>query len=158
MTALTYGREALRRFREQQQNPADVRRHEIAPPPDAPTDDATLTVWNGERFLAYEKWLATAPLAIDEVQKPSVFQPGANCVTGTCGGVRIWVVRDGDRWLMFAGARSARGRRRDFASPFLSHAIRTAEGWYGAPAGGWREEEGCDGTKAERTGVGVTSG
>ena len=158
MTPLGYGREALRRFREQQQKPAEEPSDKTTPPPAAPMDDATLSVWNGERFVAYEKWLATAPLAIDEVQKPSAFPPGVNCVAGTCGGIRIWVVRDGDRWLIFASTRSAGGRRRDFASPFLSHAIRTAEEWNGVPAGGWREEEGCAGTKAERTGARVASG
>ena len=53
---LAYGREALRRLREQQE--AAVR-EPMQPslleqiPPDAPMDDATLTVWNGERFVAY---------------------------------------------------------------------------------------------------------
>ena len=31
--------------------------------PDAPMDDAVITVWNGERFVAYQQWLASAPLA-----------------------------------------------------------------------------------------------
>lgn len=155
MTASTYGREALRRFREQQQKPANEPSGKIAPPPGAPMDDATLTVWTGERFVAYEKWLATAPLAIDEVQKSSTIPPGLNCVTGACGGIQIWVVRDGDRWLMFAGSRKPGGRRKDFASPFLTHAICTAELWYSVPGGGWREEEGCAGTRAERTEAGA---
>jgi hypothetical protein len=54
----------------------------------------------------------------------------------------VWLVRDRDRWLMFAGSRAAGGRRKDFASPFLEHAMRTAEFWYGVPATGWRAEEG----------------
>jgi len=29
-------------------------------------DDATVTVWDGGRFVAYEKWLATAPIQCDE--------------------------------------------------------------------------------------------
>ena len=29
-------------------------------------DDATITVWNGERFVAWEKWLATAPIVTEE--------------------------------------------------------------------------------------------
>ena len=62
-------------------------------------------------------------------------------MTGLCTGTRIWLVRDGDRWLMFAGGRRAGNRRRDFASPFLEHAIRTAEAWYGVPANGWCVEE-----------------
>jgi hypothetical protein len=34
----------------------------------------------------------------------------------------------------------AGSRRRDFASPFVEHAMRTAEAWYGPPASGWRPE------------------
>jgi hypothetical protein len=26
-------------------------------PVDAPADDAVITVWNGERWVAYDKWL-----------------------------------------------------------------------------------------------------
>jgi hypothetical protein len=43
---------------------------------------------------------------------------------------------------MFAGSRTAGGRRKDFASPFMEHAMRTAELWYGPAANGWREENG----------------
>jgi len=68
--------------------------------------------------------------------------PDAAGATATCGSTRVWLVRDRDRWLMFAGSRTAGGRRRDFASPFLEHAMRTAESWYGPPANGWRAEEG----------------
>jgi hypothetical protein len=67
--------------------------------------------------------------------------PDAACVNAICGGTRVWLVRDGDRWLMFAGARTANGRRKDFASPYLEHAIRTAEYWYGPAARGWRTEK-----------------
>ena len=76
--------------------------------------------------------------------------PEAVCVTATCGGTRVWLVRDRDRWLMFAGSRTASGRRKDFASPFLEHAMRTAEFWYGAPANGWRAEEGTKEKYANR--------
>ena len=33
---------------------------------DAPADDAVLTVWNGERWVAYDRWLATAPITYEE--------------------------------------------------------------------------------------------
>lgn len=108
--------------------------------PDAPYDDpdAVLHVWNGERWVTWQKWLATAPIAIEN--KPpataSAIPADAACVAGICGNVRVWLVRDGDRWLMFAGSRKS--RRKDFASPFLEHAIRTAEAWYGTPASGWK--------------------
>ena len=67
--------------------------------------------------------------------------PDAACVSAICGNARVWLVRDRDRWLMYAGSRAAGGRRKDFASPYLEHAMRTAEFWYGAPANGWRAEE-----------------
>jgi len=69
--------------------------------------------------------------------------PDAACVSANCGATRIWLVRDRDRWLMFAGSRAAGGRRKDFASPFLEHAMRTAEFWYGAPSTGWFADEGA---------------
>ena len=143
-----YGRDALRRFREQQGDAALEPASQVDVladvPPDAPSDDATITVWNGDRFVAYEKWLATAPLVI--VEAPTADNPAipadADGVVGDCGGARIWLVRDGDRWLMFVVSRKASCRRRDFASPFMAHAIRTAEQWYCAPVGGWRAEKG----------------
>jgi len=145
---VTFGREALRRLREEQANPTPPRHSASLEcvPPDAPMDDATITVWNGERFVAYEKWLATAPIVREAMPEDKAAIPAdAECVVGECGGVKIWLVKDGQRWLMYAGARKAGGRRRDFASPFLAHAIRTAEQWYGAPRG-WRAEKGRDGS------------
>ena len=149
---MTYGREALRRLREQQKQA--VLEPERQPslleqvPPDAPMDDATITVWNGERFVAYEKWLATAPIIVEAMpEHKSAIPSDAGCVAGECGGTRIWLVKDGERWLMYVGSRKA-GRRRDFASPFLAHAIRAAEQWYGAPGGGWRADKGRDGRAA----------
>lgn len=113
-------------------------------------DDATITIWNGERFVAHEKWLATAPVVSDPVEQEPAMQCGADCVSALCGGTRIWLARDGGRWLMFAGSRKANGRRKDFASPFLAHAKRTAEHWYGAPATGWHAERNGSGEDADR--------
>ena len=149
---MTYGREALRRLRERQECAVqEPERQTILLeqiPEDAPTDDAVLTVWNGELWVAYQKWLANAPLAVDakprEERNPAI-PADAECVAGSCGGVRIWLVGGGERWLMFVGSRKAGGRRRDFASPFLAHAIRTAEAWYGAPGDGWRADDKRDG-------------
>ena len=151
---MIYGREALRRLREQQEH--SVLATESQPslleqiPADAPMDDATVTVWNGERFVAYDKWLATAPIIRGD-DRPADGKPpipaDATCIAGECGGTRIWLVKDGDRWLMYAGSRSG-GRRKDFASPYLEHAMRTAEFWYGAPGGAWRAEKGRDGKAA----------
>ena len=112
-------------------------------PADAPYEEAeaVLHVWVDDKFIPYAKWLASRPIGVESVAvEQSPIPADATCVAGTCGGTRIWLVRDGDRWLMYAGSRSASGRRRDFASPFLGHAIRTAEFWYGAPVNGWHAE------------------
>jgi hypothetical protein len=143
-----YGREALRLLREKQANPEPQHKPSLLDqiPPDAPMDDATVTVWNGERWVAYDRWLATAPILREEKQqdaKPAI-PADATCVAGECGGTRVWLVKDGERWLMFVGSRKANGRRRDFATPYVEHAIRTAEQWYGAAGGGWRAEKGRD--------------
>ena len=111
-------------------------------------DDATLTVWDGERFVAHDKWLATVPIVHEDPPgdgSAAAIHGDTGCVVADCGGTRVWLVREGERWMMFRGSRKAGGRRRDFASPFLAHAIRTAEQWYGAPSAGWR-----DGMEAER--------
>jgi hypothetical protein len=69
VTAPIYGSEALRRLREQQAAAQEPERQTSLLeqiPADAPMDDATLTVWDGARFVAYDKWLATAPLIVEE--------------------------------------------------------------------------------------------
>ncbi len=152
-----YGREALRRMREQQE--ATAQEPDSQPsllqqiPPDAPMDepDAVLHVWNGERWISWSNWQVAAPVATEEPVQVGVHAIPADaiCAAGDCGATRVWLVKDGERWFMYAGSRKAAGRRRDFATPYLGHAIRTAEQWYGAAGGGWRAEKGCDG-KADR--------
>lgn len=141
-----YGLDALRRLRERQKaladNPAGQPSLLEEVPIDAPMDDAVITVWNGERFIAWGKWLATASLEVEDPGKGSIeTSPPANCLSAECGGTRVWLVRTGERWQMFVGDRRAGNRRKDFASPFAGHAIRTAEAWYGVPASGWSREQ-----------------
>ena len=66
---MIYGREALRQYREREQAAGDHQDRDAdllsQIPADAPMDDATLTVWNGERWVAWDKWLATAPIIVD---------------------------------------------------------------------------------------------
>lgn len=68
---MIYGRAALRQYREQEQaaekQPVCGGDFLSQIPPDAPMDDATLTVWNGERWVAWDKWVATAPLIVEEM-------------------------------------------------------------------------------------------
>jgi len=61
--------------------------------------------------------------------------PEAAAYRATCGSTPVWLRKDGNRCLMLAGTQKR--RRGDFASPFLEHAIRTAEAWHGPAAGGW---------------------
>jgi len=132
-----YSLAAWRKYREEQEQP---KQETPAVPADAEMDDGiVLGFWNGERFVAWEKWLATAPVVIEGRAAGPVIPADAECVSADCGGTRVWLARDDDRWLMFAGSRKS--RRKDFASPFLEHAIRTAEAWYGAPAAGWQQVE-----------------
>jgi len=66
-SAPIYGREALRRLRERQaREPAGQASLLEDISPDARMEDATLTVWNGVRFVAFDKWLATAPLIVEK--------------------------------------------------------------------------------------------
>lgn len=141
-----YSRAAMREARQEREagNTGSPRLVTLADvPADAPYDDADapLHVWVDDKFIPYAKWVASRPISVESVAVEQTLIPAdATCVTGTCGGARVWLVRDGDRWLMFEGSRNASGRRRDFASPFLGHAIRTAEFWYGTPVNGWRAE------------------
>ena len=145
-----YSRAAMRKARQERTTripgvPRPVTLVDI--PADAPCEDeaATIHVWVDDKFVPYAKWIASSPISVESVPVTNSSIPAeADCLVGDCS-VRIWLVRDGDRWLMFAGSRGSGSRRRDFASPFLGHAIRTAEFWYGAPANGWspdRKREG----------------
>ena len=67
---MIYGREALRKHREeralveeQQEREADLLSKISA---DAPMDDATLCVWNGKRFIAWDQWMITRPVLTDD--------------------------------------------------------------------------------------------
>ena len=146
-----YSRAAMRQAREERESRASGYQTRAVTLADIPADaeyedaGAVLHVWADGRFIPYAKWLASAPISFDSTSTPETSIPrDAKCVAAECGGTRVWLVRDGDRWLMYAGSRGAAGRRRDFASPFLSHAIRTAEFWYGAPTTGWRPDLGAE--------------
>jgi hypothetical protein len=144
MAASSYSLDAWRRFREQKGRPETpassspvITLTDI--PADAEMDDGiVIGFWNGERFVSWEKWLATAPITVDPAPA-SLALPEATAYRATCGGTPVWLRKDGDRWLMFAGTQKS--RRRDFASPFLEHAIRTTEAWYGLAADGWHPVE-----------------
>jgi hypothetical protein len=138
MTAPVYSLAAWRKYREEREHPkqeqpsqgtlADV-------PADAEMDEGiVIGFWNGEQFVSWQKWVATTPLL--QTESAPALPEDARLVTAVCGQTRVWLARDGDRWLMYAGSRHS--RRRDFASPYLAHAVRTAEAWYGPAASGWQ--------------------
>ncbi len=142
-----YSREALRQARERRDSQPEPT--EGAPstsdtvPLDAPYDEpeAPLHAWTGEKWVPWKKWLPHAIVRLEPEGGGDPIRDDAECIAATCGGVRIWLVRDSERWLMFTGSRAARSRRRDFASPSVRHAMATAEQWYGAPEAGWSTEK-----------------
>lgn len=143
MAASAYSLDAWRQFRARRELPS-----EPASPPRSMTladipadaemdDDMVIGFWNGERFVSWEKWITTAPIRVEPTPISAV-RGDAAAYRARCGTTLVWLRRDGDRWLMFAGTQKS--RRRDFASPFLEHAIRTAEDWYGPAAEGWQPD------------------
>lgn len=140
MAAPAYSLAAWRKYRKEQAQPKQASSEEVTLadiPADAEMDEGiVIGFWNGERFVSWEKWLATAPVLRAE-STPGLPEE-ARLVTAVCGKTRVWLARDGDRWLLYAGTK--RNRRRDFASPYLAHAQRTAEAWYGPATAGWQVE------------------
>ena len=145
---MTFGTEALRQLRERHgQAPEPERPASPLPtvPADAPCDepDALVHAWDGARWVPWNVWRVTAGITVTAMPPApaDAIRADAELVAATCGAARVRLVKDAERWLMYVGSRQPGGRRRDFASPFLAHAMRTAVAWYGAPAKGWREEQ-----------------
>ena len=68
MSEQIYGSQALHRLRERQAAAREPERQASLLeqiPVDAEMDDATITVWNGEKFMAFDKWLAKRPVATE---------------------------------------------------------------------------------------------
>lgn len=123
----------LWRRRNSEPEPAPERLEDI--PPDAPADDALLTFWNGERWEDFAHW------------PPYTVEPAAGSIPreatrawAVCGSTTIELRSDGARWLMWVKVGTQYHRRKDYASPSVAHAQRTAEEWYGKARGGWRAE------------------
>ena len=70
-----YSLDGLRRSREERerQREAQAQGSLLAQVPfDAPYDDpdAVMHVWTGKKWISYEKWLATAPIEIEQMPAP----------------------------------------------------------------------------------------
>jgi len=78
--ASIYSREALRQSRKQrtlmEQGLLSLLEQV---PPDAPSDRATLTVWNGVRFVTWQKWLAIAPIMVEQSSEPPLVAEKHSC-------------------------------------------------------------------------------
>jgi hypothetical protein len=63
-----YSRDAFRRLREKRavEQPPAQQSLLAQIPVDAEMDDATITVWNGVKFEAYDNWLAKRPVATED--------------------------------------------------------------------------------------------
>jgi hypothetical protein len=122
-----YSRRALTEVRQRQET-------DSAPAPvdwDAMFDAPTMT-WEEAVLGSLRDHLAKNP--------PQPPPPEVTETSAVCGSTRVWLVRDGERWEMYAGSRKTRGRRTDFASPFLRHSMEVAEDWYGKTSAGWSHQ------------------
>jgi hypothetical protein len=78
MSEADYSRDALRKMRERQAAARQPERQQSLLeqiPVDAEMDDATITVWTGEKFEAYDKWLAKRPVATEDKQESGKKKP-----------------------------------------------------------------------------------
>jgi hypothetical protein len=95
------------------------------------------------RVLTWAQWeRGRLDLLISEGREMAEPAREAGCYRAVCGSTHIWLVRSGSRWLMSADSGDGRERVRSFASPWLSHSMRTAESWFGPPRDGWQADEG----------------
>ena len=97
--------------------------------------------WRKHPFdLSRLPWYRSAEHAVAQPRE-SVNEPPkltGSRYTAICGVTRVVLRKESSRW--YVGGMTPRSRRQDFASPFVEHAMRTAEQWFGEPKGAWREE------------------
>ena len=78
MSQADYSRKAFRAVREKEESASEPDRQGVLLadiPVDAEMDDATITVWNGRKFEAYDTWLAKRPVATEESVHHEVQSP-----------------------------------------------------------------------------------
>jgi hypothetical protein len=93
------------------------------------------------------RWYRTPDEAVaqygNQDEKPVSVAFTGKRYSAVCGKQHVTLVRDqgkGGRWSILVGCTKRNFRRHDFSSPFVQHAMRTAEEWFGEPKGAWREE------------------
>lgn len=94
------------------------------------------------RVLSWDQWRRER---LDRIfaEPPEAAEPeAAEAYSAVCGVTQVWLSRSGSRWIMFADSGEGRERVRPFSSPWLGHAKRTAEAWFGPPRDGWQADEG----------------
>lgn len=103
-----------------------------------------LSAWRGRPFdLARVRWYGSPEKALKVgIEKPDHSEHHEAEDNRTCatfpGGIHVAIRRQGNsRWLMWVERHGIERRRKDFASPYLDHARRSAEHFYGIPAGVW---------------------
>ena len=133
--------EAAARHLEQPEPPAPEPASEPPRTPEPPgLDDLPPESPFGTGEAGYRRWQA-ANLARQAAEfrargaLPAEQPEPERLAVAFCGGKRVEVRRDGTRWALYVGEPPKRVE--PFATPFYSHAVRTAEFWFGRPMGGW---------------------
>lgn len=137
MSEPAYSLEQLRRLRQRQQQSSDPNLDSSDISETATDRETSPSIFDGKRYTP-EEWIWNHINVVPVEPKPDEKCP---VHWADCGATRVWIVKDGSRWLMYVGSRQPDSRRTDFASPFLNHAIETAEYWYGLPRDGWHVEK-----------------
>jgi hypothetical protein len=89
--------------------------------------------------LRAARWYRTKPEALGAAETSQSAAPDIDCWKAEfADGVRLELRRQGRaRWFMWTLDSARWVRRKDFASPHLDHAKRTAEDWYGEAVRDW---------------------
>ena len=96
---------------------------------------------DNEVEICWDRWMDRERARIFREPRPAEPPRVAEEITryaATCGSTRVILAREAAaRWTMYIDAKRKKNRVRPFATPFLSHAQRSARIWFGEPAGAW---------------------
>ena len=105
-----------------------------------------LPAWREKPFdLTLTRWYPRRPRRwrqVTAVEAPPPKPEDRRTCAVFAGGVQVTLrLEANSRWLMWVEHYGTRRRRKDFASPSLDHARRSAEHFYGVPVSGWCEPQ-----------------